>query len=267
MARGKLKGPARRHGLPAPLLVSLTSYPPRFAVLHLTLRSLLRQTVAPDQILLWIAETDMARLPRRVLELGSEGITIRAGDDVRSYKKLVFALEECPDAFIAICDDDVFYEPTWLEQLVGGYDPAEPTIVCRRAHRVRLGPDARVAPYREWARPVADEPARRPSADLLPTGCGGVLYPPRSLHPDVTKRELFEELSPTADDLWFYWMARRAGSKYRVVGDKSEIVEWPREQHESLFALNAAGANDRQIRLLEQRFGNPLALPDQPFRN
>ncbi len=261
LARGKLAGPARPHGLPAPLMVSLTSYGPRFPVLHLTLRSLLRQTVAPDQILLWIAQEDLARLPRKVLELSSAGITIRSCEDVRSYKKLVFALEEHPDAFIAIADDDVFYEPTWLEQLVRGYDPAEPTIVCGRAHRVRLGPDGHIAPYRAWEPAVTDEPSRRPSSDLLPTGCGGVLYPPRSLHPDVTRRELFEQLSPSADDLWFYWMARRAGSKYKVAGDKFRIIEWPREQQDSLFARNAAGENDRQIRLLEQRFGNPIDLP------
>lgn len=261
---GKLNGPARPHGLTAPLLVSLTSYPARFPVLHLTLRSLLSQTVAPDRIFLWIAEQDMEHLPRKVLELGDRGITIRSCEDVRSYKKLVFALEENPDAFIAIADDDMYYDPIWLEQLVEGFDPAEPTIVCCRAHRLRLGVDGRIADTREWEWTVADERSRRPSVDVLPTGCAGVLYPPRSLHPDVLDRGLFQQLSPTADDLWFYWMARRANSKHKVAGQGLHWVVLPVAYSDSLFSRNVAGENDRQIRLLEQKFGNPLYFGTRP---
>ena len=37
------------HGLPGPLIVSLTSYGPRLASLHLTLKCLLRQSVRPSR--------------------------------------------------------------------------------------------------------------------------------------------------------------------------------------------------------------------------
>jgi len=42
----------RRHHLHAPLVVSLTSYPPRFGTLALTLHSPLRQTLKPDHLIL-----------------------------------------------------------------------------------------------------------------------------------------------------------------------------------------------------------------------
>ena len=43
--------------------MSLTSYPPRFGTLHLTLACLLDQSVKPDHLILWIAREDIKELP------------------------------------------------------------------------------------------------------------------------------------------------------------------------------------------------------------
>ena len=75
-----------RHRLDREVVVSLTSFPPRFSTLHLTLRTLLNQSVSPDRIVLWIAHQDMALLPRKVLALQTQGIEIRPCDDLRSFK-------------------------------------------------------------------------------------------------------------------------------------------------------------------------------------
>ena len=56
---------APRHRLPSELIVSLTSYPPRFKTLHLTIKSLLDQTVRPDRIILWIGRGAMDLIPDR----------------------------------------------------------------------------------------------------------------------------------------------------------------------------------------------------------
>ncbi len=61
--------PRRHHGLPNPLVVSLTSYPPRFPTLHLTLMTLLSQQVLPDRVVLYVFEGDHASLPRDVVAL------------------------------------------------------------------------------------------------------------------------------------------------------------------------------------------------------
>ncbi len=254
------RGRRRRHPLAARLLVSLTSYPARFETLHLTLRSLLRQDVVADETVLWIAHGDLALLPPKVRELEAEGLTIRGCDDLRSYKKLVFALEENPDAFIITVDDDIFYPPNWLEQLVRAFDPAEPTINCMRGHRVRSDHVGSIALYRTWGWEVRDAEARRPSIDIMPTGNGGILYPPGSLHPDVFDREIFQSLAPSADDLWFYWMGRRGGSRYKVAGKALRLIAWPFPEDQTLAGENIEGGNDRQIRALQERYGNPLSL-------
>jgi hypothetical protein len=233
-------------------------------VLHLTLDSLLKQSVRPDRIILWIAEEDLPKVPRRVRALEARGVTIRGCPDIGSYKKLIFALEEHPDAFIATADDDMYYEPHWMEEMVSAAEPSEKVIVCHRAHRIRIAESGAIAPYDEWEVNVRDDSARRPSTDLMPTGCGGILYPPGSLSPEVTDIALFQRLCPTADDLWFYWMGRRAGSKVVKAGERFPMIEWPMLDAQALSELNWAGGNDRQIRNLEEEFGNPMRLKAPP---
>jgi hypothetical protein len=241
-----------------PLLVSLTSFGPRFATLHLTLESLLDQTLVPDAVLLWIADHELDLLPERVRALQKRGLTILSCPDIRSYKKLIFARERYPDAAIATADDDLFYPRTWLQTLVEGFDPAERTIVCYRAHRIRVLGDGRIAPYLSWEMDVQDERARIPSADILPTTGHGVLYPPACFRSEVSDRRLFERLCPTGDDLWFYWLSRLAGWNYKKVGGLAQWIDWPTSRTASLMEENWAGANDRQIRSLEAEYGNPL---------
>jgi hypothetical protein len=244
--------------LPIPLLVSLTSFGPRFATLHLTIESLLDQTLVPDAVILWIAEQELELLPSRVRALEKRGLTIRGCPDIRSYKKLVFARDQYPEAAIATADDDLFYPRTWLQTLVEGFDPADHAIVCYRAHRIGVLDDGRLAPYLSWELDVQDERARIPSVDIMPTTGHGVLYPPECFAPDVNNRQLFEQLSPTGDDLWFYWMSRLAGWKYKKVGGPAQWIDWPTSRTDSLMQENWAGGNDRQIRSLEAKYGNPL---------
>lgn len=244
------------HGLPRELIVSLTSFPPRFGTLDLTLASLLNQSIAPDRIILWLARGDEAQLPQAVRDLPR--VSIQTCDDLGSYKKLVPALEAYPGSFIATADDDVFYGEDWLRTMVSGVVPGEPLIVCRRAHRLTLSADARIAPYADWARKVRDAAARRPSVDLVPNGVGGVLYPPGVFDPIVLDRVLFTRLCPKGDDLWFYWTARRAGSRHRQCGGAFWQLHWPDTQDSGLWMINQEGGNDVMVKALEAEFGQPL---------
>jgi hypothetical protein len=233
----------RAHGLPGELVVSVTSYPARFSVLAKTLKGLLDQTVIADQTILWLAEGDVP--PKDVVALCEFGLQIRTCEDIRSYKKIIPALREWPEAYICIADDDTYYPPRWLETLVRG--AGEKVISCRRAHRPRRD-GAVLAPYKTWEWSVVTSGE---VADLFPTGCGGVLYPPRSLDPMVMDRDQFERLCPNADDVWLYMMARRAGSMYRQVGGGFSNVVWGGSQEESLLSFNVNGGNDDQIKAVE----------------
>lgn len=259
-------GRAQPHALPGPLIVSLTSYPPRYPTLHLTLQSLLRQNTPADRVVLWIAEGDVAAIPKAVRRLINQGVELRVVEDVRSYKKLVFALDAFPDAWIATADDDVFYKPDWLTYLVAGQVSGSSVITCHRAHRITLVQDGAPAAYADWVCDVDDAAAREPSVDLMPTGIGGILYPPGTLHHDVSRRDLYQAYAPSADDLWFFWCARRAGSTYRrVASPRFAQLGWWSAQTSRLFDENMA-QNDAQIATLTEHFGNPVTIPavDEP---
>src|SRR5690554_4678603 len=73
--------PGRHHGLPERVVVTLTSYPARYATLALTLKSLLTQSVRPDNVILWIAHDDAHSLPSSVTALRNDGLQIRYCDD------------------------------------------------------------------------------------------------------------------------------------------------------------------------------------------
>lgn len=248
---------ARPHGLPGELIISLTSHTPRFDQLHLTLKSLLNQTVSCDRLILWIGRGDMGNLPRSILNLGDPRFEVRAVDDLRSYNKLVHALEAFPEAYIVTADDDLFYPPEWLAPLVDDWEPG--LITCRRAHRILGFDEGEVTSYRIWPKEVEDAQARIPSKDILPTGVGGVLYPPHSLHMEVTDSATFMALAPRADDLWFYMMARKAGTLHKKVGGHFEQMPWPGSQEIALINHNMEG-NDGQWRKLLAHLGHPAFL-------
>lgn len=246
--------PGEVHGLPGKLVVSLTSYPKRYPTLDLTLKSLLDQDVKPDLIVLWLTPDEHAALPASVTSLQSPALEIRLyPHDLRSYAKIIPSLEAFPDAYIVTADDDLFYPPHWLGALTRRVTSAGPCIVCHRAHRPTYYPDGALRPYADW---VWNTPALPERASLFPTGVGGVLYPPRSLHPDVLDSATFLALAPHADDVWLFFMGHLAGSRYEKVPGDFHLLVWPGSQATSLMEQNVDNnQNDAQIKALEQRFG------------
>lgn len=248
--------PGQPHCLPAPLYVTLTSYPPRFPTLHLTLRSLLRQSLRPDAILLWIAHEDMALLPDEVRSLAGDLLKILPCEDRRSFKKILNSLGDHPDAFLVTCDDDCYYPPRWLEALVGAHVPGERSVICMRAHRPLPAAEGGFAPYRQWQREVVDEASARPSDSLYPTGNGGVLYPPGALPAETLDWSLIQRLCPNCDDMWLYFQRRHNGWRAkRAPGPARDYPAWPDTQEESLTIALRDGSKDRYCRALAHHFG------------
>lgn len=245
----------KSHNLDRPLVVTLTSYPARFGDLDKTLKSLLDQTISPDLVILWLAESDLDELPDSVKNLKKFDLEIRPCADFRSYKKLVPALECFPDSFLVTADDDLYYPKDWLKNLIAPY-PGGQIIPCHRMHMAKRRSDGFLLPYNEWEL----ETSRRDAADggeiLFPTGGAGCLYPPGSLDPVVTNEDLFLKLAPNADDVWFFWCARMAMSKHINTPQTFHMTEWPSSQdvalkHDNFFS----NGNDTQIRALEEYFG------------
>lgn len=248
---------APRHDLPARLIVSLTSYPARFGTLHLTVKSLLDQSVRADRLLLWVAHDDIDLLPDTVKSLQDDRFRIGTCEDIRNFKKILPTLAENPEAFIVIADDDTYYPGDWLSGLIDSYKAGPPAITFYRGHRPRYTDAGRLAPYRSWVRNAVEEDGST-SQDILATGNGGVLYPPGSLPQQTADLDLIRELCATSDDVWLYFMRQLSGWPIRrVSGPKREFIEWSGTQDESLTALHLTGKKDEHLQAMSDQFGRP----------
>lgn len=191
------------------IIVSLTSFPARIPTLHITLSSLLRQTLKPDMVVLWLAREqflDLEKdLPEEVLRLREFGLTIKWYHDIRPYKKLIPALIKFPEDIIITVDDDIFYDTRLVELLYNSYLKEPELIHCHRITKITL----RDGKFKAKPKKCYKQPS---FANKL-VGVGGVLYPPHSLYKDVTNEKLFMELAPTNDDIWFWLMAVMNGTR------------------------------------------------------
>ncbi len=230
-----------------PIIVSLTSYPKRFTLVHLTIESLLHQTVKPDKIILWLSEEEssLSTLPQALKSLQKRGLTIRyVKDNYKSYKKLIYAIDEFPNAILITCDDDVIYEKDTIESLYATYQNNPDCIIANRCTEL-VKENNILKPYASLDLATSSTP----SFNLLPTGVGGVLYPPGSLHNDTTNSLLFMQLAPSADDIWFKAMSLLKKRKVVLAQRKKDATQHIRNsQNDSLWRINVAtGENDRQL--------------------
>ena len=253
----------RRRAAGAPVLVSLTSYPPRFGTLHLTLRALLSQSLAPAGVILWIADADRAYLPARVTRLTRHGLQIRSCPDLHSYKKLIPLWQTAPDLPVVTADDDIYYRPDWLAALMAHYTPGRREVLCHRMHAMRVAADGTLLPYAQWE---LDSTRTAASTSHFPTGMGGVLYPPGIFAAEVLQIDAFRALCPRGDDIWFWWMARTNGATFRRVPGRQRLECWAGSQDCALWHDNLTGAfNDTQIAAMTTRYGAPpLDTPPLP---
>ncbi len=256
LENASLKEQVAKHQLPAHLVVSLTSYKPRFDCLHLTLRSLLLQEFAPDILVLWISETEKEELPGAVWELVQYGLNIRFCEDIRSYKKIIPTLKDYPESFIVTADDDLYYEPNWLKGLVESWDGDYKTVVAHRAHKIILNVDEEPIPYKKWKWQVGpNEPA---DELIFPTSGAGALWPPHVFYNDIASKKHFMKFCPDADDIWLYWMASLNGAKIKRSDLDFHLVELSNNNTTPLWHNNIhQGGNDRCVSLLMSKYGAP----------
>ncbi|WP_157959630.1 hypothetical protein [Devosia submarina] len=259
--RWKVKGVDRSksiNGQP-PVLISVTSYPLRFATLNHTIKSLLLQDYENYHVNLWIGEDNINKVPKDVLDLCGERFTIKPCKDLRSFTKLVPALIENPSRHIAIADDDTYYWRSWLSELVGQLSQDGKIIPCHRAHRITFTESGNIKNYSAWDHEISGACL---GPDVFGTGVGGILYPPAIFDKRVTQVEDFMRLCPTADDVWFFWMARLNNAMYKNIGGRRELYSWDNTQGAtSLHKTNVIeGRNDAQIRAMLDEYGWPESL-------
>lgn len=231
------------------IIVSLTSFPGGIDYAPGAVRSILRGSDKPDKIVLYVtlSQFENGMLPEEIVKLERENeiFEIRNYDrDIRSYRKLVPALADFPEDIIITVDDDVDYHPHLVRDLLRFHKEYPGYIIAHRAKHIRPG-----QPYRKWTKYRWYHFLKnriQPGFTNLQTGVGGVLYPPHSLKADMIDEDLFTQIAPTADDIWFWAAAVANGTEILPVPfghNKPKGLGKPREF--SLKAVNFKSGIDR----------------------
>lgn len=237
------------------VIISLTSFPAAIPYAIQAIKSVLNGSVLPDKIVLYLTFSQFGNdgLPKDLTDLSAlyPIFEIHNYDpDIRSYRKLIPALQDFPDAVIVTIDDDVSYHKHMLRDLLRLHQEIPNAILAHRAKRIKLN-----APYRKWKkyRWYHFLIKRIHSCYCnIPTGVGGVLYPPHSLKPEMLHRELFMQIAPTTDDIWFWAAAVANGTPIIPIPfgkNKPKGLKKPREL--SLKTINFKTGIDRNAATLQ----------------
>jgi hypothetical protein len=200
-----------------PIIVSLTTIPSRLKMVHLVVRSILCQKDIPQTVILYLNDSLKNDIPRNLRSITSNFFEIRYSPLNCSHRKLIYSLESFPNQVIVTCDDDLLYTEKWLKSLYNTHLKYPKDIVAHRLRTICYDENNEVLPYKKWKYTKGNDTEFN---NLLPIGCGGVLYPPHSLLEIATDHNLFLTLAPKADDLWFKAMSFLKGTCCRLPNEK-----------------------------------------------
>jgi hypothetical protein len=220
------------------VVVSLTSFPKRINTVDVVIKSILQQTVIPDKILLYLSEEEFKnkKLPDKLLELQSDIFTINFCDDLKPHKKYFYAMQKYHDSIVITIDDDVIYPKNLVERLLKLYKKYPKAVSCLRAHTIKMYDEETFAPYKKWC--LESKIINIPSLLVLPTGVGGILYPPNCLPKSTFDKEKIKKYCLYTDDLWLKWMELKYDIPAVLSDDEIELTYVKYTQEEALCKIN-----------------------------
>jgi hypothetical protein len=239
------------------VIVSLTSFPKAILYAVCAIQSILEGTVKPDKVVLYLTSSQFneGEIPPKLIHLAENNpiFEIRNYDEeIRSYRKLIPALMDFPNAVIITIDDDVWYHKNMLRDLLHLHKQIPDAIIAHRAKQIELD-----VPYRKWKKYRWYHFLCKKikfSFKNIQTGVGGVLYPPHSLKLEMIDSKLFTEMAPTTDDIWFWAAAVANGTKVVPypfgVHNKPRELQKPKEL--SLKTINFKSGTDLNRAALEK---------------
>lgn len=211
------------------LIVSLTSFPGRIKTVHISVERILRNSIQPDKFVLYLATPQfpngLADLPEklRALSQANNIFEIRfTPDDMRQHKNMAYGLVDFPDDFILKIDDDVLYKKHFIRRILFYAAKNPGAIIGGRGRRLKVDETGLLSLTKTkkvrfnyfWR-----SPSYTPSFLNFPEGVGGKLYPPHSLHPDASNRELIKKICNDSEDAWNHFMGVRQGTKSIVLSN------------------------------------------------
>ncbi|GAA0798477.1 glycosyl transferase [Faecalicatena orotica] len=222
------------------IVISLTTYSARLPYVDLCIKSLLRQSLKPDKIILYLGEDVLLEnIPNNLRELKKNGLTIIGNcENLRSHKKYFWALQQYKNSCVITVDDDAIYDRNLVKDLYFKHKKFPSAIVARTVKKIENDKDGNLKSYRKW-KFIRDKNFDSPRMDLVAVGVGGVLYPPDILPPNTFNSQIIRDKAFKADDIWLKFA--------ELESDVGVVFSWSpyfvpiaieRHQKEGLFATN-----------------------------
>lgn len=237
------------------IIISLTSYQPRFSTLPLCLRSLLWQKVKPDKIIVWLACSPNEITPE-MKQYEKYGIEYRfVNEDLKPHKKYYYALQEYTNDIVITVDDDIIYPRDLVSSLMKTHYKHPNSVCGRRVQRLLFDDNNNVLPYNAWDWNY--KKWTKPSYRLLATGCSGILYPPNCLLCEAFNQEMIKKECLYDDDIWLYFMEILNGTNIVWAKNRRVLLSNIRGSEKTALCLTNVVENrtDCHIRNMERIFG------------
>ena len=246
-------------------IVSLTSFPARINRVYLVIESLLRQTVMPSKIVLYLSKQEFDGfdvLPSKLKRLCSKGLlqVCLEDENLRPHNKYYFAVRDYSEFDIITVDDDIFYPEDFIEGLCNTHNSFPDSVCCNYASIMRVE-DNKFAPYSTW------EDCKTPEVELnnlLPKGVGGVYYPQNIFDKRILlDKELLLTLCPAADDLWLRCntiLNRKTVVKAKNYDNNIFIDILIRNNIRLCDSNVTENKNDEQLSKIKERFPEMIVL-------
>ena len=241
--------PALKHNNSSNLkiIVSFTSFPKRINRVWIVVETILRQSLRPDKIILWLSLEQFPdrTIPKNIQKLVKKGLDVRFVDsDIRSHKKYYYSILEFPNDILVTIDDDIVYPSKFLETMYSFYLEDSTKVYSKYARCIAWSVDGRIEHYSKWLKIHS----QNIDENLIFFGSGGgTLFPPHCFYKDITNINLAISLCPIADDIFLNAMVRLNGYKICVVPLNYTFIPMSFEDDERLADSNIENANDVQL--------------------
>lgn len=238
------------------ITVSITTIPPRITKIQQVITRLLEQTVRPDRIVIYLGKDQFKGVTLPAIlrnQVANYGVEVRYVEDIGPHTKYWYAIQDFPEDLVITADDDIRYPDDLIAELYESYKRHPKCVSARRCHLITFDENGVIRKYNDWKHKHS-EIVDKPSMLLFPTGVGGVLYPPKVLHPEVFNIDVLKKLSLKNDDIWLKFMEVLAGTP--VVSTKPFTIKHVKgSQHVALNQQNVAGGkNDTIVADLDKHY-------------
>lgn len=240
------------------IVISLTSYPARFEYLSKTLKTLIIQTTLPNAVRVYIEEKDFPEIGSELLRFTELGVTFcPTVSGWRAATKLIPELlrDDSKEELILYLDDEIIYPRNLVASLAHTLDAwPDSDVVFNWGQIVPLWDENAgcIPKYSTWKTTNLISPEKNL---VVPLGVAGVLLKRDSVPLEVTNFEMFQEISQSNDDLWYWFHFVQNNLKLVKSFENFESpIYWRGSQKQALWKTNIIqGENDNIIKRMMEK--------------